>query len=290
MIISLRNDIDEKAVIKSHDDCLAVFKTILNKCDRNKTQKHSLGGSYRTKDGWVYFIQPLKSNPDCKSSVEPAKPPVSKKCRGVNTKKYLNRKTLAENIKTYCAEVARQGIQDKNSGSLERKYNTGTMEEVSISMHWPSGLAFKLREDECYMADDFSLGCDGNDPENPMNWKAGGSFRVGKVEYVIQPMATRPTAPKKTWAHCKTRYDFLYDSYWIQGGGWGTHDSGKGIKAKLNGCAGSAYHFKYETDGDGKTPKEWSISGRAPIWKKKCITKAIKSAGGPSDIKCSGSG
>ena len=178
-------------------------------------------------------------------------------------------------------------------------------------MNWPSGLDFKLKEDECnkymgaeimdgessptttlkqHMTNDFALGCDGNDPENPMNWKAGGSLQVDKVEYLIVPVASRPTAPKNTWAHCDTRYDFLYDSYWIQGGGWGTLDGGKGLMDNLNGCAGSAYDFKYEPDGEGKTPQEWSLSGRSPIWKKGCITDAIKAAGGPSDIGCSGNG
>ena len=120
-----------------------------------------------------------------------------------------------------------------------------------------------------------------------MNWKAGGTLERGKVLYHVEPQGERQPEPKEVLGHCRTRYDFLYDSYWIEGAGWGDSDSGDRLRDELYDCAGSHYGFGYQLKDDGS---EWQLSGRSPVWRKKCIEGAIKDAGGPSDISCSGNG
>ncbi|KAH8586001.1 hypothetical protein B0O99DRAFT_695901 [Bisporella sp. PMI_857] len=229
-----------------------------------------------------------KSQPSTPKPTVPARPKISQNCHGLGSDKYIAQAKLSSNIKAFCSEVAKQRVQDRNSGSIERKYNVDTPESISISINWPPGRPFKLEEASClkYM-NIISNGCDGNNPNNPMNWKGGGSIQVDLVKYNLNPTTVRQPFRKQAWAHCKTKYDFLYDSYWIQGSGWASSDFGHRLKSKLNGCAGSNYHFSYRLNKDGS---EWGLSGRAPIWKKKCIKKAIRSAGGPSDIECSGNG
>ncbi|KAK5001204.1 hypothetical protein LTR66_000082 [Elasticomyces elasticus] len=218
----------------------------------------------------------------------PPGPQISQTCFGTGTTKYVSQSVLAGNIKDYCSQAAKQGVQDPGSGSLSRDFNKDTPEHVYITMTWPSGSAFVLSEADCnhYLGDLIMNGCDGNDGNNPMNWKHGGTVQVDKVEYKIEPEKSRPTAPQTPGGSCDAQWKVALDSFTVMGQGWATADYGKGLKDNLNGCGGSAYDFKYETGTDGH---EWTLTGKTPVFKKNCIQDAIKSAGGPA-LSCSGSG
>lgn len=62
------------------------------------------------------------------------------KCFGIDTNTFIRRDDMNDKIGKFCAEAAHQKVQDKDSGSISRKYNAGTRFEVDISMDWPSGL------------------------------------------------------------------------------------------------------------------------------------------------------
>ena len=53
--------------------------------------------------------------------------------------KFLGRDDLNNQIGTFCDVAAQQGVQDKDSGSIVRKYNQGQRYEVALAMDWPSG-------------------------------------------------------------------------------------------------------------------------------------------------------
>ena len=70
-------------------------------------------------------------------------PPQGRKCTGTGVNKFLSRGDMNVKIGTFCADAAKQGSQDTNSGSTVRKYNAGSRYEVIISMDWLSGLDSK---------------------------------------------------------------------------------------------------------------------------------------------------
>lgn len=85
-------------------------------------------------------------------------------------------------------------------------------------------------------------GCDGNDPKNPMNWKAGGTRSVnvgGKAKYWITPLAQRHSHPTSV----KGDIDCSGLTYTLWGAGWSSNDFGKELKSQFNGCLGSGYEF-----------------------------------------------
>ena len=221
----------------------------------------------------------------------PAGPKISQTCIGIDNNKYLASTTLDGNIRDFCAQAAKQGVQDPGSASLSRKFNTGTPEEVSMAMDWPSGLPFKLSEDDCkrFMGQ-ISVGCDGNNPKNPMNWKHGGTVTIDQVKYRIDPVAPRQAPPSTPGGGCDVTWSVFFDHFTIHGNGYASSDYGQssgGLLERLRNCGVvSNWTFDYGLGDDGR---EWSAEGKLPIWLKGCVAMAVKAAGGPSRA-CSGNG
>lgn len=65
------------------------------------------------------------------------------KCAGTGTNTFMGRDDMKDKLEKFCAEAAAQGVQDKDSGSIMRKYNGGARWEVDISMDWPPGTDIK---------------------------------------------------------------------------------------------------------------------------------------------------
>ncbi|KAI1358407.1 hypothetical protein F5Y08DRAFT_350892 [Xylaria arbuscula] len=227
----------------------------------------------------------------------PSGPTTDLQCNGLESKIYMHPDTLVGNIQAFCQTAVAQGVQDKDSGSIFRNYNPGTLDEVDIAIDWPSGVNIPFDEPECnnqLLAT--SNGCDGNDPANPVNWKGGGTTTITttnpdlKVLYHITPKAPRQPLPNTPGGSCNTAYKFLYDEFWIGGNGYATADFGQGsggLLQQLKGCDGlTGWNFNYGLGDDGR---EWSANGHLLIGKRDCVVRAIASAGGPSDIHCSGS-
>ena len=136
-----------------------------------------------------------KRQDDCSSPVPtaPSAPTSKLTCTGVDNTKWMGRDALNNVIPTFCEDAEKQGVQDKDSGSLVRSYNEGGPDAVTLSMDWPSGADFKPKKDDCvgFMSTVMDS-CDGNDPDhNPLNWKHGGYNQVGDVRYNVVPTAER---------------------------------------------------------------------------------------------------
>lgn len=246
-----------------------------------------------SKDKPVFKVEDMEddsANESSRTTPTPTPTPTlnlepSQSCIGPEVHKHVTRDTLANNIKDFCAQAVKQGVQDRDSGSLGREFNFRTPEHVAIVMTWPSGSTFKPSESDCnhYLADMLMDGCSGNDPENPMNWKRGGKLQVGDVEYRIEPLAPRHPAPKEPWAGCDTTYKVVLDKFWIWGRGFANSDFGKKLHEEVSGCGRiSKWTFDYGTGNDGR---EWTATGQLPIFTEECLERAVDSAGGPA-LEC----
>ncbi|KAF2840123.1 hypothetical protein M501DRAFT_1015201 [Patellaria atrata CBS 101060] len=207
-------------------------------------------------------------------------PSPSLTCNGLSNNKYIAQADLAVDILDFCGQAAAQGVQDVDSGSIDRTYHQGTPSEVHVAIDWPSGSSWTPNQDECiswmnHVSDD----CDGNDPNNPMNWKGGGTIQLGEVTYRISPVAPRHPFPKAVGGHIECSGL----KFWLSGNGWANIDWGKRIFDEFNGCLGSGYDFSYGLGDDGR---EWTATGWMGPGQGNCVHNAILTAGGP-DIYCS---
>ncbi|KAK2846342.1 hypothetical protein FQN49_005817, partial [Arthroderma sp. PD_2] len=220
-----------------------------------------------------------------------------KKCGMLKDNKYATRGTIHDLMNTkFCPEAVNQTTLDENSGSISRTYLQGTLEEMVIAMDWAPEVKFTPDSKSCErFLHEILDGCDGNNPDNPMNWKSGGSILAGLVKYRIEPKAPRKPALKAPGGGCDTTLKNTYSlgrnrgytQAWIWGVGWSNSDSGEMLKEKLEAChllCGS-FKFSYGLGGDGR---EWSVEAKTAPVQKPCIEKAIKEASGTDKIKCSG--
>jgi Alpha-galactosyl-binding fungal lectin len=211
-------------------------------------------------------------------------------CIGLSNKKYVTRNTVNNIVSTqFCPDAVKQGGLDTNSGSISRTYLKGTPEQVEIAMDWSPSANFKPNLDDCKKWLVVVLdGCDGNDPNNPMNWKSGGSVTVDPVNYRIDPKASRQPAPKNPVGSCHTHWDALFDTVSISGNGWLNSDSGAALKSELEKkCAlvAGTFEFSYGLGNDGR---EWTLSARTGVFQQSCVAAAGRQAGAASSFVCDG--
>lgn len=140
-----------------------------------------------------------------------ADPPV---CAGVGTIKWMGRDALNGVIPQFCDTAEQQGVQDSNSGSIQRNYLDGSVDKVSLSIDWPSGGDFKPNKADCitYLTTIMD-GCDGNDPvHNPLNWKHGGSLQAGIAKFNVNPLNDRYTSGTCSFHVHETEYVDGFDT------------------------------------------------------------------------------
>lgn len=104
----------------------------------------------------------------------------------------MGRDAMNDAIGKFCDEAAAQGGHDKDSGSLRREYNGGSPDHIVLSMDWPQEIDFKPDANVC--RDKMGVvmdSCDGNDPNNPMNWKHGGTNTVDWTKYNVLPQTEK---------------------------------------------------------------------------------------------------
>ncbi|KAF4634122.1 hypothetical protein G7Y89_g3977 [Cudoniella acicularis] len=113
-------------------------------------------------------------------------------CTPVNDAHWMRPSIISAAVPIYCADAAKQGVQDPDSGSLIRTYNQGIADKVSISTEWLSGLIFVLGGNY-YNANMSRVmdGCSGDSGNNPMGWKFPGEVMAGPVGYRINKGASK---------------------------------------------------------------------------------------------------
>ena len=204
-------------------------------------------------------------------------------------KGYANAARMNENYKDFCNNVK---VPDHTVGwKAETPYHEGTPDEHSFLLQL-SSKANDFDKDECMDSFDRLInGCDGNDPNNPMNWKFGGQYVRGEYTYEINVKRDNRPWPPITKAHgdCKGWYKVFYSDYKLHGAGWSTWDKGEDtVRPRIKGCLGlgiTAWNWEYY-DAPDEDGNEWGLSVHLPIWvRARCFknNKVAIASGGFTD-------
>ncbi|CAG8122912.1 unnamed protein product [Penicillium salamii] len=213
------------------------------------------------------------------------------------SKSYASAYSLYAHTAEFCKAVIKAWDVDgntKTSTKVSKTYNKDTVDEVTFTITKDS-TAVTLHETGCNAAVNRILdGCDGNDDDNPMNWKSGGVYANGAYKYDISPTRTnRPfPVPKEPSAKCSGVYHGFWTRYNIRGAGWATWDKGqKTLRGNSTRCFGhglTGWYFEY-FDKPDKDGYEWLAKFNSPVFTEaRCYAnnKVQKWAGGPSSDGC----
>jgi hypothetical protein len=146
----------------------------------------------------------------------------------------------------------------------EAAYHKGTPDEVRIGIQLNNG-ASHFDKARCLESMARIIhGCtDGGRDHNPLNFKYGGHWVRGDVEYHISPQRNR-TMTKVTDGACRAHNKGLWMAYKIHGRGWSSWDWGKEtLKKEASKCVGSggllSWEFEYyDKDGDNHEWEWWA--------------------------------
>lgn len=227
------------------------------------------------------------------SPLPTATPAPNKTCNGLAANKYVERDALQSAIQDhFCPDAVAQGRLDKDSASIMRRYNQGTMDDVTVAINYAPGLNFKPNTADCVnsLLGDVTDGCDGNDPTgNPDNYRGGGIVNLGAVGYQIEPQAVRQLAKSGLQGGRDSTYKFLWNEYTMWGHGFASGDFGMALKGQIGGCAllPDTWSFQYGLGSDGR---EWTAKFRTGVFQRGCVGHATIAAEAPGDFGCAGSG
>ncbi|KAJ4165706.1 hypothetical protein LMH87_007327 [Akanthomyces muscarius] len=185
-------------------------------------------------------------------------------------KAYATANTLDETYKKFCEDLKPPG-DDVYGWTKKQKYYEGTLDEHEyvLSLEVP---AQKYDKQQCLDSMERIIhGCDGSDPENPMNWKFGGKWKRDEYTYEVNiKRDNRPwPAPKEADGWCKGKYKFLFSDFEMKGKGWSSWDYGQDtLLKKARDCLGKGvtkWKFEYfdKPDEDGY---EWKSTFRTPVF------------------------
>ncbi|KAK9774038.1 putative Peptidase S8/S53 domain-containing protein [Seiridium cardinale] len=219
-------------------------------------------------------------------------PPVHKQCSGLGGREYVGRDELKRIIeKEFCPTAVEQRTLDSGSAAIMRSYNSGKMDAVAVAIEWPPNAQFEPNPDDChkYLLQEIVDGCDGDNPDNPENFKGGGFFSVGDVTYRITPLTLRQPPKNGKQGGCDCTYNFADTRCWVWGSGWASADQGGALKGQLKDCAlfPTGWTFDYGLGDDGR---EWSADFLVGIGQRDCVTEAAKESGANTDFVCHGNG
>ncbi|PGG98289.1 hypothetical protein AJ79_08926 [Helicocarpus griseus UAMH5409] len=210
-------------------------------------------------------------------------------------KGYVTANRLDTTYKKFCDEVKAPG-EGAVGWRFDKIYDKGTPDEHEFIFEM-GDMGKEFSKTECLESFKRIIhGCDGNDPENPMNWKFGGMWKRDQYTYVVDAKRdNRPWPLKKPHGFCEGKWHVIFSSYVLKGAGWSSWDHGQEtILPNMKACLGLgivAWKFKY-LDKPDKDGNEWHLTFRAPVLvNNRCFrnNKVAFAAGGFTD-GCRGSG
>lgn len=238
----------------------------------------------RMRSDGIVVVRASASEPAPDPAPSPAPVPVeTNQCHGLGDDRYVDRDLAKDAIDSqFCPEAA-------TKGSISREYYERTPDHIVITVQGPAG--FKPTVDDCvkYLLGNVIDGCDGNDPNNPANFKGGGTMTTGDVKYDVQPKTLRQPPKGGIQGGCDSTYKVFWNEYVMWGRGWATHDGGVSLNSQVDDCAllPRTWSFQYGLGSDGR---EWTAKFRTGVFQRHCVGSAGKEAGAPSNFKCGGSG
>lgn len=189
--------------------------------------------------------------------------------QGEGNKAYSSADLLNEDYKTFCKGVAKPS--GESGWSSIKTFHKGTPDETQFLISL-DGTSTSFSESDCekYMSTIINS-CDGNDPDNPMDWKFGGQYKHGDWTYQVNPMNDNRHWPVPTSAGgvCHGWYHGIWSTYEIKGYGWLDSDWGQdSLLPHAKSCVGGGitdWQFTYfdTPDEDGY---EWHAHFRTPLW------------------------
>jgi Alpha-galactosyl-binding fungal lectin len=236
---------------------------------------------------------------------------------------YATADKLNENYKDFCDDVRQPA--NTVGWRWEKTYFKDTPDEHSFVLQLSDRTA-DFNKGECVESFERIInGCDGGDPENPLNWKFGGKWRKGEYSYELNIKRDNRPWPmiKATHGSCNGNWAPLLSHYNIRGtslfagirscqhfliarsqvpspltassgAGFSSWDFGqKTIIPSMKGCLGlgiTGWKFEY-FDAPDKDGMEWKASFNTPVFvKARCFSnnKVVRGAGGFTN-GCSGS-
>lgn len=189
--------------------------------------------------------------------------------QGDGSRAYASAARLNEDYQDFCTHVRR--TSGPNGWSFSRVYHEGTPDETlfRISVAPPST---NYDRNECLAKMSRIInGCDGNDANNPMNWKFGGEWTHGDYTYTVSPRKHKRhwPVPREPGGACEGWYKVFFGEYTIYGYGWAGDDWGQQTLLKeARNCVGggvSEWEFEYFNQADSNG-MEWKAYFRTPIW------------------------
>lgn len=223
-------------------------------------------------------------------------------CMNDDWDKYAEPRVLSDNAKEFCKRAPfRARPQDGIRDNFYATYNAGTDDEVELTVRVPSGK--ELSEATCVKSFQRLLDECNYNGGNPMNWKHGGNLDYGVFRFDI---TTRHKRRMPQWpvldGKCQSKYKIVLASFEVWGGGWASSGStGKdALHREIRGCGAvkrDEFRDFTEPNRDKATEPgeiendhwEWRYHGTLPIGTRRCLGRAMKSAGGP-DKRCDGTG
>ncbi|KJZ72763.1 hypothetical protein HIM_07838 [Hirsutella minnesotensis 3608] len=203
-----------------------------------------------------------------------------------NRKAFASWERLNKKYRDFCEDV--EPPQDTINWKWEKTYDKGTPDETQFVVHL-SNEASAFDRSQCFESFDLILNsCDGNDPENPMNWKFGGKYVRGSYRYEINPQRERELI-RRTDGSCQGWYKGFNGAYTIYGKGWANWDWGQeSLLTAARGCVGvvSSWKFDYFDSPGDHDGWEWRATFSTPIWvRARCFNnlKVQAAAGGYTD-------
>ncbi|KAK3313313.1 SGNH hydrolase-type esterase domain-containing protein [Apodospora peruviana] len=207
------------------------------------------------------------------------------------SKQYAAAKQLNEDYKDFCDKQVKRPTGATDGWKFSHKYHEGTPDETefTVKVAAPS-TNFDRKECNDKMWAVIN-NCDGNDPQNPLNFKFGGEFVHGDYTYTVSPQKKKRhwPVPKETGGACKGWWHGWWSSYVMWGYGWAGHDHGQQTLLsdlkKTTGCIGGGvtlWRFKYFDEPD-ENGMEWQADFNTPIWvRQRCFNnnKVQRAAGG----------
>lgn len=143
-------------------------------------------------------------------------------------KGYANADRMNENYKDFCNNYVKQP-SNTIGWKAEKTYHEGTPDEHSFLLQLSQDTGDWDKADCLKSFDNIINSCDGNDPNNPMNWKFGGRSVHDQYTYEINVKRdNRPWPPiKEPHGYCEGWWKVFFAAYKLRGAGWSTYDYGK---------------------------------------------------------------
>ncbi|KAF3163663.1 hypothetical protein TWF788_001514 [Orbilia oligospora] len=167
----------------------------------------------------------------------------------------------------------------------------------NIGVYWPANIpGTKPQAEICiyYFRSILLDGCDGNDPNNPLNWKGGGSvYAVDQrgiyrrpIYYEIEAIGRRKNIIKQRLAQCFKQVQENKAKLFVRGAGWAGDIGLVDLKRNVNEACGGIVEYWEPVSTINKAGKyEWQLDLGIPADQEKCFLEVVRRNYG-AELQC----